>query len=328
VAGRAFQRVAMQSSGERGDRLWLPLLDGTVRLGVLAVQLPDRLSSADPDVTDGCLAIASLLGHLIQVKTALGDTIEILRRTTAMSVGSELLWKLVTPPTFIGTRLAITAVVEPSYDAGGDGYDYAIDGSRARVVILDALGHGLPAALTCAVALSAERAARRDGQSLETTLTAVDTAITEQWQDSRFATAVIADIDLDTGWLSYANAGHPPPALVRDSRIVRLLDGGRRLPLGLPDDAPQLGRVRLQPGDRVLFYTDGITEARSPDGSLFGLSRLVGLVERHSATGMPTAEVIRRVARAVIDHQRGLLQDDATLLLAEWSTDAAHRDLP
>ncbi|MBY8854465.1 serine/threonine-protein phosphatase, partial [Saccharothrix sp. MB29] len=76
---------------------------------------------------------------------------------------------------------------------------------------------------------------------------------------------------------------------------------------------------QLQPGDRVLFYSDGVTEARDPDGEQFGLDRLVDLIERHEAGGLPAAETLRRVVRAVLDHQDGRLQDDATLLLLEWT---------
>jgi len=316
LAGEVFQHLKVKVD-DRPGRLWLPILDGTVRLGVLKVDLPADLDAHDRSVRHGCTTVASLLGHLIQVKTPLGDDIETVRRTRPMTPASELLWKLVSPPTFTCEDMSIAAVAEPCYAAGGDGYDYSVGEDAATVVLLDAVGHGLPASVTCSVALSTLRAARRQGRPLVEAAAAVDEAIQSQWSDSRFATAVLAEIDLRSGAVAYVNAGHPPPALIRDGRVIGTLDEGRRLPLGLSDTSPEPGRAHLRPGDRLLFYTDGVTEARAEDDTMFGLDRLVRLVEEHSASRLPTAEVLRRIDHALLAHQKGHLQDDATLLLLE-----------
>ena len=84
----------------------------------------------------------------------------------------------------------------------------------------------------------------------------------------------------------------------------------------------------MEPGDRLLLYTDGITEARNQAGELFGLQRLIDHTERHAAAFLPAAETLRRLAHAVASHHGGPADDDATLLLAEWSPDAAQRGLP
>jgi len=75
----------------------------------------------------------------------------------------------------------------------------------------------------------------------------------------------------------------------------------------------------LEPDDAVLLYTDGVIEARTPDGQLFGLDRLADLLEREAASGQPPDEQLRRLVRAVLDHQAGGLRDDATLLLVQWT---------
>lgn len=77
-------------------------------------------------------------------------------------------------------------------------------------------------------------------------------------------------------------------------------------------------REQLEPGDRVLFYTDGITEARDDRGKEFGLHRLVDFVIRHNADGLPVPETLRRLVRSVMAYNSGRLQDDATVLLVEW----------
>jgi serine phosphatase RsbU (regulator of sigma subunit) len=79
------------------------------------------------------------------------------------------------------------------------------------------------------------------------------------------------------------------------------------------------GDVHGVPDDALLLYTDGVIEARTPDGELFGLDRLVDLLEREAASGQPLDELLRRLMRTVLDHQAGGLRDDATLLLMRWS---------
>ncbi|GAA3164929.1 hypothetical protein GCM10020001_107350 [Nonomuraea salmonea] len=77
-------------------------------------------------------------------------------------------------------------------------------------------------------------------------------------------------------------------------------------------------RFQLQPGDRLLFYTDGVIEAQSPDGERFGLERFIGFVTKREADGLPTPETLRRLIQAILAHQRGRLQDDATVMTVEW----------
>jgi serine phosphatase RsbU (regulator of sigma subunit) len=104
--------------------------------------------------------------------------------------------------------------------------------------------------------------------------------------------------------------------------MVKRLDCRPVLPLGMDvgeaRPPPVVCHEQLQPGDRVLLYTDGVIEARSPDGEFFGERRLVDLVARNLAGGLPTAETMRRVILALLAHQRGRLDDDATMLLLEW----------
>jgi serine phosphatase RsbU (regulator of sigma subunit) len=177
------------------------------------------------------------------------------------------------------------------------------------------------------VALAAIRATRRAGGALDDQARAADAAIMEQFPDARFATAVLATLDLDSGRLHYVNAGHPAPLLLREGKLVRTLEGGRRMPLGLEDPSTAAAEEMLEPGDRLLLYTDGVTDRRAPDGEEFGFQRLLRLVERELADRLPTPETLRRLCHAVIARQ-GTPDDDATLLLLDWSSSAAHRNVP
>jgi sigma-B regulation protein RsbU (phosphoserine phosphatase) len=321
VAGRAFITLDLVAPPGQPDRLWFPIVDDAERLGVMEIQLPGGMDRGDPAVREGVALLGVVIGHLLVAKTAYGDTIRSTRRSREMSTEGEMLWRTLPPLTCVTDAITVAAVLEPCYDVGGDAFDYAIDYENLRVTILDAVGHGLAAALISTLCLAATRAARATGLYLPATAAAADQAISGQFGESRYATAILAELDSANGVLRYINAGHPPAVLIRHGRVVASLETASRPPLGLPAPA-SMAEQELQPGDRMLFYTDGIIEARNAEGELFGLDRLVDLTERHCAADLPPSETLRRLAHEVLDYQEGVLADDATLLTVEWHPDS------
>jgi len=148
---------------------------------------------------------------------------------------------------------------------------------------------------------------------------AIEAALAGYYDDVSFATGIIARLDTGSGRLEWSCAGHPRPLLLRGRKVVAELSSAPVLPFGLGDPAPEPGIEQLQPDDVVLLYTDGVTEARTPDGELFGLDRLADLLEREAASGRKAEELLRRLVQSVLDHQVGDLRDDATLLLVQWT---------
>ncbi|MFI7601945.1 PP2C family protein-serine/threonine phosphatase [Actinoplanes sp. NPDC049681] len=323
-AGRAFTQV--ESVAEDGRR-WAPMVNGTDRLGVLEVRLPAGIHQ-DERLARACETVAGLVGHLVTTTSPRGDHLHLVRRSTPMTSGAELLWKLLPPLTVSVADFAVAAVLEPCYDVGGDAFDYTVDARRPQFAVLDATGRGMRAGLAAAVVLSCIRAARRAGGDLLEQARAADEELLRQFPDARFATAVLAELDLDTGLLRYVNAGHPPPLVQRAGKIVETLTGGRRRPLGIEGPAAAYGEVTLSPGDRLLLYTDGVTEARDSAGRQFGAERLADTVEEHVTEGLPLPEALRRLSHTVLEHQAGPPADDLTLLLVEWSAAAAERTVP
>jgi serine/threonine protein phosphatase PrpC len=332
LAGRAYQQVQplIQHPADADPIVWLPLLDGTERLGVVGVSVAEEDAESLLSGTAGALLrrFASLLGEFIMTKTLYGDTVVRLQRQASMGLAAELQWSLLPPLTVSSRTVTIAAALEPAYEVSGDTFDYAVDTDSAKLAVFDGMGHGLLSAQLAAMTVSAYRHARRAGRSLDETCAEIDDVLLQTFAGSSFTTAVLAELEPATGTLCWLNAGHPPPLLLRHGRRVKTLEVPPRPPLGiaLPDDLrrsalvtdPVVGVEQLEPGDCVLLYTDGVTEARAPDGSFFGEERLADLIVRHLAAGLPAPETMRRVVRALLEHQQGRLTDDASLALLQW----------
>jgi hypothetical protein len=315
LAGRAFSTLNIQWNGDN-TLVWVPMVEGNERLGVIGFEV-----AAPPDEPDGFVTAATKLtsqaAEIVATKSDYGDFFELHRRREAMSIASELAWQLLPPLTFGCDRAVISGALAPAYDLGGDAFDYGVDGDTARIAVFDAMGHGLEAGLLVTVAVAAYRNSRRRRYKLAETAAAIDEAIRVRFGAERFVTAVLAELDLMTGRFCWIRAGHPAPLLLRGSKVVKTLWGNSGLPLGLgsPGEGAEEG---LEPGDQVVFFTDGVTEARSPDGTFFGADRLIDLVSRTSAGGTPPPETLRRLMHSILDHQEGDLQDDATAVVVEW----------
>ena len=219
--------------------------------------------------------------------------------------------------------MELAAWIAPADSVGGDAYDYDFAQHSVTFAIYDAMGHGLGAGLVAAAALAASRSARRDGAGLHQQLAAADRVVAEQFGDSTFLTAFLGHLDLRTGLLRYVRAGHAPALLLRSGKIVRSLAQGARLPVGLQGPLGQAegptGQAGLEPGDWLVLSTDGVVEARDGDGGFFGEARLIDFLTREVASGHSPPETVRRLSRAVLTHQQGKLQDDATIVLMRWT---------
>ncbi|GGT01147.1 hypothetical protein GCM10010156_68930 [Planobispora rosea] len=335
MAGRAFRSLEIIQARHTGCgpsptlpgqgpwRLWVPLLDGTEHIGVLVL----TAASDDEATRRQAARLASLVALILSSKRATSDTYARLVRTRPMQLSAEVLWTLLPVRTFATERVVVTAALEPAYLVGGDAFDYALVGDTLYLSIFDAMGHDTAAGLTATIAMGACRNNRRQGADLLATSEAIDAAIAEQFGGTRFATGILGRLDTRTGLLTWVNRGHHPPLVLRGGHVVATLQVEPNPPMGFGMAAlRQPSHYQLEPGDRLLFYTDGVIEARNPAGQVFGLERFADFVIRREADGVSAPETLRRLIQTLLEHQRDHLDDDATVLLVEWHSQR-HRQL-
>jgi serine phosphatase RsbU (regulator of sigma subunit) len=195
---------------------------------------------------------------------------------------------------------------------GGDFYDlFALDGGRVAAVIGDVCGKGVAAARHTVRLRYELRTLLEDGRPPGRVLAAFNRRVQEEFADDEYATLLLLVLDPATGAVSWSSAGHPPPLLT--GTTPRTLAFAGSLPVGLfADAAYQTARFTLAPGRCVVLYTDGVIEARSPDGQQFGAEGLEAAAPAVAASAAAVAEV---VLKQVLSHSGGHLDDDAAVLV-------------
>jgi serine phosphatase RsbU (regulator of sigma subunit) len=335
VAGRSFTTSSIftvPAAGGGRIKVFVPVMDGTERVGVLELEMPTH--DEDGQLGDEMLLVLERFSHAtamaLVAKMAYGDSLELVQRSRAMDLGAELLWSVVPPLTFATDGLVISVMLEPAYENGGDAFDYAVNDDCVHVAIFDGVGHGLPAAGLSTFAIAAYRHSRRTGLGLHDTFAAIDAAIADNFPDNRFVTGLVGRLDPETGLFRWVNAGHHPPLLLRNGRVVKVLDSEPATPFGVPlyDSVVRVAEEQLEPGDVLVLYTDGAVEARHRDGAFLGLEGLVRFLEREAAARQTAPEMLRRLQRTLLGAQDTTLNDDATVMLVEWSRGSEERLLP
>jgi serine phosphatase RsbU (regulator of sigma subunit) len=243
------------------------------------------------------------------------DFIEAARRRKPTTPAAEIQQDLFPPriARIAGAQLA--GALLPSYEVGGDWFDFVENRDGAWLAIADAAGTGPNAAGLGAAALGALRAARRSDQGLEAALAVMHETVRRLGNPDFYVTTLVARWRAATATLTWVNCGHPPAYIVDLEDHLIELEGPEHPALGTGDATPTFRPTerQLHPGERLILLTDGITERRTEDGGTFGLDGLRGALERaDSPTAAATAMAI---LRAVTDCWAEPLEDDATVVV-------------
>jgi phosphoserine phosphatase RsbU/P len=311
IHGRVFQ-TGITHRGE--DHVIVALVEGIDRVGVVEFRFGD--AAAVP------LALVEAVGRALLLvlvsKRRYSDLVLRSRRAQALPTAAEMQWDLLPPLSGQGSGASIAAMLEPAYSTGGDSFDYALNGDLVEFIVIDAVGHGLPAVLKSIAAINTYRNVRREGGGLGAVYGEIGRVMVAEFGHSYYVTGVIGSLRPATGELTWINAGHPEPLLVRDGTAVALPRCAPSLPMGLGGSVREQQTTTLQPDDRLLVYTDGVVERRPDLAAATHLPTLVDLLLRASLDGLAGPETVRRLARSVLESCQGELQDDATLVLVDY----------
>jgi sigma-B regulation protein RsbU (phosphoserine phosphatase) len=260
------------------------------------------------------------------MRTSLKDYIRDLTETTAAKerIQSELkvatdiqasLLPRVFPAFPEHSEFDIFASMDPAKEVGGDFYDFFfLDDDNLCFLIADVADKGVPAALYMMVA---KTLLKSEGQRLrepDAMLTSVNRILAADNERCMFATVFCAILDVSTGQLRYANAGHNPPVIL-DSNGLRFLAMKAELMLGpVPGTQYHTARLRLQAGDTIFLYTDGVTEAKDPRERLYGEQALREALAK--VAGQDPATIIHSIRDDLRRHAAGAPQSDDVTMLA------------
>src|SRR6185437_983748 len=217
-------------------------------------------------------------------------------------------------------RLGLVAAMEPAQEVGGDLYDfYRLDDHRLFFMLGDVSGKGLSASIFMAVskALCKSVTLRSQDTDVGDLMTATNLEIGRDNASSLFVTAFAGVLDLTSGDVEYCNAGHENPFIVRKASgaVERVEDGGGPPLCAVDGFAYRSAQLRLAPGDLLCLVTDGVTEAESAAGTLYGVDRVAAAL-----TGAPSVEdAVARLGSDVAAFAEGAVQsDDITMLALSW----------
>lgn len=203
---------------------------------------------------------------------------------------------------------------QPAAGVGGDCFDaLAFSRTRLALSIADVVGKGIPAALLMSNLQAAVRAFATEAARPDELCQQVNRILCGNIAEGRFISFFYCVIDSDLGVLTYANAGHYLPILIRADGAVERLDRGGAVLGVFPDTMYEQGQTALAAGDRLILFTDGITEARSAADEEFGESRLIDFASANRTCSAPALQA--RLADAVATFAGGTFQDDATLIV-------------
>ncbi|MGW6417841.1 PP2C family protein-serine/threonine phosphatase [Streptomyces sp. NPDC055055] len=316
-AGRVFrtqQPYLFRGDGPTGTA-YLPVTVRGDRYGVLVVGLPAERTT--PEAAEGLGAAAETLGHALHVADRHTDLYRSTRGAAALGVAGGMQWDVLPGRACAAPEFDLHAHWEPAHASGGHVLDWSVTEGRLQLVVGEGTGPGTPSAQVSTLALTAIRNARRAGLDLVGQASLTDQALYGQYRGRASLPALLLGFDLATGRTEVVDAGSPTVWRTRGSATGRIaLD--RQLPLGMFEDSVYATqRLRVRPGDRLVFVARGRAEPErapgGPDEAADGpVARAVALAARLNGADAPEA-----VVRALCEQPRDV-PGPVLVLCLDW----------
>ncbi len=284
--------------------------------------------------------VGELTASFEEMRLALQEYIRNLRETTAakerleseLKIARNIQMSFVPRPfqPLPGTSgLAVQGLLEPAREVGGDLYSFfPVDGEHFFFAVGDVSGKGIPAALFMAVTITLMKGVAREGRDPSEILGLINRELCRGNDSLMFVTVFCGILNVRTGELRYSNAGHNPPVLVPRGGKARWLDVPEGVLLGVVEDAAyRTEQMVLEPGEAILLYTDGVTEAMNPQKSFYTEERLLEAVD--AIAGRDPSDLVGGIADSVRNFAGTEPQsDDITLLAVRRAEPSAPADGP
>jgi sigma-B regulation protein RsbU (phosphoserine phosphatase) len=274
------------------------------------------------DFHDLEITIQKTLQELMLLKQALQTRDQLVALQRELTIANQIQQSILPqtfPPFPDRTEFEIYAQMIPARDVGGDFYDFFLVGDgRLGFVIADVSGKGVPASIFMAMSRTMLKATALTGASTSDCLRHVNQMLCSESDSGMFVTTCYGVLEVQTGELEYCTGGHHPPYLLSASGDVSHLELTNGMVLGLMDDAEfQAKRITLRPGDKIVLYTDGVTEAMDAADALFSEQRLKDLLQR--VNGSSLEAITQHVIAEVKNFSAGVPQtDDITVLALKY----------
>jgi len=307
--GRALaeQALVIEDTGD-GQRVFAPVTNRGEAIGVLELTL--REAPAAETLVDISLA-AHALAYVIIANRRFTDLFEWGQRSVPLSLAAEVQHRLL-PDAFTceAGQFTLAAWLEPAGEVAGDTFDFAMERDTLHISMTDAMGHSIDASILATVLVGGLRNARRAGVGLGEQACLANEGLADYARRGGFVTGQLARIDLRAETATIVNAGHPLPLRLRGGRLEEVeLDADP--PFGTVRDVRyRVQSLPLEPGDRLMFLTDGMLERNAAHADMAGLIAAGG--------AMHPREAVQHLDQAVLEATDGTLDDDATVMCLDW----------
>ncbi len=293
-----------------------PIISNDKVIGAFDLE-SDSLNAYDEDDLSVLQLLTSQVAIIIEKARLHAQRIEQKRLQAQLEIARQVQLQLLPERDPTVQNFDISAYIFPTEEVSGDYYDWVkVFDDQVGLVVADAVGKGIPAALLMAFLRASLRAGVQAGYAPHYAMSVVNKLLWDSVEDHQFITAIYGLLDVTNRTFVYSNAGHNPPLLMKPDGEYRYVEYGDT-PLGMFENARYHQHfIRFEPGQVMVVYTDGITEAANAEGEEYGRDRFASSVL--TCIDLPAKKMIDHIRKSVADFtERKFLDDDGTLFIVK-----------